>query len=84
MTKQIYMYENKTDKIPGKVNRVGLGNYSLLNIKASFLLFPKVSGNYGSSSWVFLNKNWYSWKMQNWFFSKCLPPIAFSNDSHYS
>ena len=58
MRKQIYMYENKIDKIPGKVNKVGLGNYSLiymqkllLNIKASFLLFLKVSGNYGSSSW---------------------------------
>ena len=61
------MYENKIDKIPGKLNKVGPGNYSLIyiqkllvNIKASFLLFPKVSGNYGSSSWVFLNKNWYS------------------------
>ena len=57
MTKQIYMYENKIDKIPGKLNKVGPGNYSLIyiqkllvNIKASFLLFPKVSGNYGSSS----------------------------------
>ena len=30
MTKQIYMYENKINKIPKKVNEVGLGNYLLI------------------------------------------------------
>ena len=32
-------------------------------------------------SWVFLNKNRYSQKMQNCLFPKCLSPIAFSHDS---
>ena len=30
MTKEIYMYENKINKIPTKVNKVGLGNYLLV------------------------------------------------------
>ena len=30
MTKQIYMYENKINKIPRKVNKVDLGNYLLI------------------------------------------------------
>ena len=54
MTKQIYMYENKINKISRKVNKVGLGNYwksmPVTEKKASFLLFPKTFGNYGSSS----------------------------------
>ena len=58
MTKQIYMYENKINKIPKKVNEVGLGNYLLMcrscywKQKQAFFYFPKVLGNYGSSSWV--------------------------------
>ena len=30
MTKQIYMHENKINKISRNVNKVGLGNYLLL------------------------------------------------------
>ena len=30
MTKQIYMYKNKINKIPRKVNKVDLSNYLLI------------------------------------------------------
>ena len=90
MTEQIYMYENKINKIPRKVNKVGLGNYLLIyrssywKQKQTFfnflklLIFTGLLSRY--LSWIFLNENRYSQKMQNCLFPKCLSATAFSND----
>ena len=90
MRKQVYMYESKINKIPRKVNKVGLGNYLLIYRSSyckqkqnffnflTFLIFTGLLSRY--LSWLFLNENRYSQKMQNCLFPKCLSATAFSND----